>query len=99
MARITAALAYRKLGNKPRAEQLLLANVAEAGDVKKGEYFADLVTGKKWDARCMSLQWLYIFSRSDGDAASQQAYGETISREYPELQKELAALAARNESH
>jgi hypothetical protein len=85
MARITAALAYRKLRSGARAHELLEANVAEAGAAKRHELFAaDLATGKRMDVRSMSLQWLIIFARVDRDSAAEMKWSKIFADDYPQ---------------
>lgn len=88
MARITAALAYRKLADKVRATELLVA-VADQPKAQKAESFADLVTGVPMEARSMALQWLVIFAHQDGDLEAFSKYSDRFKAEFPDLAAKL----------
>ncbi len=94
MARIATALAYRNLDEKTRAVTLLKANIEDLKDLQKGEYFADLRTGKKMDPRSMSLQWLVVFARWDKNTADEEHYMQIWRSAYPHDAAKLIITSA-----
>lgn len=94
MARITGALASRELGRSAEARVLLEQNVAEATNLTKDDAFA-APGGKLLDVRSMSLQWLFLHAKQDGDNTAAERFAAVIRQDYPDVAERVGLNAAR----
>jgi hypothetical protein len=83
-----------RLGRSAEARVLLEQNVAEATNLTKDDAFA-APGGKLLDVRSMSLQWLFLHAKQDGDNTAAERFAAVIRQDYPDVAERVGLNAAR----